>query len=67
MNQEDLATNAQVDRKHMSSIENGKTEPGIWTVTRIASVLGTTPAQLVRGLTWIPDKDESSTTKRDSR
>ena len=55
INQEDLATKALVDRKHMSSIENGKTETGFWTLTRIASVLETTPGKLVRGLTRDPD------------
>lgn len=57
MSQEDLATIAQVDRKHMSTIENGKAEPGFWTLTRIAGALETTQTQFLKGLSWTPDKE----------
>jgi transcriptional regulator with XRE-family HTH domain len=54
LNQENLALLADVDRSHMSSIETGKTDPGVWTLTRIAGVLGTTSSQLLWGLQWTP-------------
>jgi transcriptional regulator with XRE-family HTH domain len=57
MNQERLAELANVDRKHMSTIENGNAEPGFWTLTRIAGALGTTPTQFLRGLTWTPEEE----------
>lgn len=65
--QDQLAYLAVVDRSHMSSIETGKTEPGIWTLTRIAGVLETSSSQLLRGLKSSPDKTASeyvSETKR---
>jgi transcriptional regulator with XRE-family HTH domain len=54
LSQEDLAHLAHVNRSHLSDIETGKLAPGVWTVIRIAKVLGTTPAQLLRGLKWTP-------------
>jgi transcriptional regulator with XRE-family HTH domain len=54
LNQENLAFLAGLDRSHMSSIETGKTEPGVWNLTRIAGVLGTTPSDLLRGIKWTP-------------
>ena len=54
LSQENLARLARVNRSHMSDIETGKTEPGVWTVIRIAGVLGTTSSQLLRGLKWTP-------------
>jgi transcriptional regulator with XRE-family HTH domain len=54
LNQENLALLAGLDRSHMSSIETGKTEPGVWMLTRIAGVLGTTPSDLLRGMKWTP-------------
>jgi transcriptional regulator with XRE-family HTH domain len=50
---------AVVDRSHMSSIETGKTEPGVWTLMRIAAVLETTSGQLLRGLKSSPRKTAS--------
>jgi len=58
LRQETLADLAKVDRKHMSSIETGKVEPGFWTLTRIATVLDTTPSTFLRGVKWGPDKDK---------
>jgi DNA-binding XRE family transcriptional regulator len=53
MSQEKLADLAEVDRKHMSSIETGKVEPGVLTLSRIAGVLETTVGQLMRKVTWV--------------
>lgn len=63
LNQEDLAHLAQVDRSHMSSIETGKTEPGVLTLTRIAGVLGTTSGALMRNLRWTPTEKISDYVK----
>jgi transcriptional regulator with XRE-family HTH domain len=59
LSQENLARLAGVNRSHMSDIETGKTEPGVWTLIRIAGVLGTTSAQLLRGLKWTPTDNVS--------
>jgi transcriptional regulator with XRE-family HTH domain len=56
MSQEDFAEIAKVDRKHVSSIETGKAEPGIWTVMRIAGALQISVAVLTVGLDWVPDE-----------
>lgn len=58
--QDDLAFLAGIDRSHMSSIETGKTEPGVWTLARIAGVLETTSSQLLRGLKSSPQKTASA-------
>jgi transcriptional regulator with XRE-family HTH domain len=57
--QDQLASHAHVDRSHLSSIETGKTEPGIWTLMRIAGVLETTASQLLSGLKSSPEKTAS--------
>jgi transcriptional regulator with XRE-family HTH domain len=57
--QDELAYLATVDRSHMSSIETCKTEPGVWTLARIAGVLETTSSQLLKGLESSPDKTAS--------
>ena len=59
MNQEELADLAKVDRSHMSSIETGKTEPGVWTLMRIAAVLETTSGQLLKNLKSTPNERAS--------
>lgn len=56
MSQEDFAEIAKVDRKHVSSIETGKAEPGVWTVMRIAGALQTSTGTLTAGLDWTPDE-----------
>jgi transcriptional regulator with XRE-family HTH domain len=55
MTQEDFAEIAKLDRAHVSSIETGKAEPGIWTVMRIAGALRTKTGLLTAGLDWVPD------------
>jgi transcriptional regulator with XRE-family HTH domain len=56
LTQERLAEIAEVDRKHISSIETGKAEPGTWTVFRIAGALQTTDTLLMAGLSWVPSE-----------
>jgi transcriptional regulator with XRE-family HTH domain len=64
MSQEKLAELAEVDRKHMSSIETGKAEPGVWTMSRIAGALETTTGALMRNVTWVPGEDGPGHMKR---
>jgi DNA-binding XRE family transcriptional regulator len=56
MTQEDLAGLAEINRKHVSSIETGRADPGLWTFTRIAGALEMPVHSLVQGLTWIPSE-----------
>jgi DNA-binding XRE family transcriptional regulator len=56
LTQEDLAGLAEIDRKHVSSIETGKAEPGIWTLIRIAGALRMPVSALVRDLTSVPNE-----------
>lgn len=56
LTQEDVAGLAELDRKHISSIETGKTEPGIWTLVRIAGALRIPPCQLLKELIWVPNE-----------
>lgn len=60
LTQENLAHLAQINRPHMSDIETGRSAPEIWTLVRIAGVLGTTSGQLLRGLKWTPSEDVSA-------
>jgi transcriptional regulator with XRE-family HTH domain len=48
--QTDLAVHLDMNRGHISDIERGKREAGIITLQVIARGLGTTMAQLLKGL-----------------
>lgn len=48
ISQEILSTAVGVTRSHLSNIENGKVDPGIATVWRIAVNLGIEPCDLLR-------------------
>ena len=50
LTQTDLAVHLDMNRGHISDIERGKREAGIITLQVIARGLGTTMAQLLRGL-----------------
>jgi DNA-binding XRE family transcriptional regulator len=54
LTQEELARLAEIDRKHMSSIETGKAEPGLWTFARIACALRMPTSELLDDLIWVP-------------
>lgn len=56
LTQEELAGLAEIDRKHVSSIETGKAEPGLWTFVRIAGALQIPVSPLVKDLTWVPNE-----------
>jgi transcriptional regulator with XRE-family HTH domain len=57
MTQERLAQIAELDRKHISSIETGKIDPGTSTLIRIAGALGMPMESLVAGLVFVPSED----------
>jgi transcriptional regulator with XRE-family HTH domain len=65
LSQEELAASALIYRTHMSDIETGKTEPGFWTLMRIASVLDTTAPRLLTRLKWDPESDKYGRPKSD--
>jgi transcriptional regulator with XRE-family HTH domain len=56
LNQEEVANLAELDRKHISSIETGKTVPSIWTLIRIAGALGIPSYHLIKDLAWVPNE-----------
>jgi transcriptional regulator with XRE-family HTH domain len=56
LTQEEVAELAEVDRKHISSIETGKTDPGAWTLIRIAGALKIEVHCLLDGLIWVPNE-----------
>ena len=56
MTQEAVAEIAELDRKHISMIETGKTEPRIDTLIRIAGALDLPIEKLVAGLVFVPSE-----------
>jgi transcriptional regulator with XRE-family HTH domain len=56
LTQEEVANLAELDRKHVSSIETGKTVPGILTLIKIAGALKIPTRHLVDGLAWVPNE-----------
>lgn len=56
MTQESLAHVAELDRKHISTIENGLTEPRIGTLIRIAGALGVPGEALIAGIHFAPSE-----------
>jgi transcriptional regulator with XRE-family HTH domain len=56
LTQEDLAGLAEVDRKHISSIETGKAEPRLSTFVKIADSLQMPRPVLMEGFAWIPNE-----------
>jgi len=56
---EELAGRAGINRSHVGNIENGRTEPRLGTLIRLIGALGTTPDEILDGITWRPGgKDE---------
>lgn len=56
LTQERVAEVAELDRKHISTIEAGKTAPGVYTLIRIAGALHVPVEELVTGLVFIPSE-----------
>lgn len=48
MSQGDIARALEVDRGYISNIENGKKNPTLATVARIANALGVSPDELLK-------------------
>jgi DNA-binding XRE family transcriptional regulator len=57
MTQEKLAHLAEIDRKHMGTIEAGKADPRFTTLVSIAGALGMTIANLTPGFAFEPSED----------
>lgn len=56
LTQERLAEVAELDRKHIGTIESGKTEPRIGTLVRIAGALDIRIEELVADLVFTPSE-----------
>jgi transcriptional regulator with XRE-family HTH domain len=50
LSQEAVALAADMDQSQYSRIERGEVDPSIRTLTRVARALGTTPSELLRGI-----------------
>lgn len=50
LNQDDFADELDLHRSHVGLLENGKLDPRLSTLTRVAARLGITPAQLLQDL-----------------
>lgn len=48
MSQGDIARGLQVDRGYISNIENGKKNPTLATIAKIANALGVSPDELLK-------------------
>lgn len=58
LSQEDLADLAGINRSQISLIENGRRQPGIETVVRLAGALEVPIASLFEGIQWDPRAGE---------
>ena len=47
LSQEDLAGAAELDRSYLSEIENGRKNPSVLSLVRIAKALGVRPGELL--------------------
>jgi DNA-binding XRE family transcriptional regulator len=47
LSQEQLSFRSEIQRKHISALENGRKEPSITTLFRLATALGTPPDKFV--------------------
>ena len=52
--QEDLALNANINKNYISDLENGRRNPSLEILERIASTFGITLAELFKGVETIP-------------
>lgn len=56
MTQERVAHVAELDRKHISMLENGQAEPRTGTLIRIAGALDIPVETLITGLVFVPSE-----------
>ena len=52
--QEDLALNANINKNYISDLENGRRNPSLEILERIASTFGISLAELFKGVETIP-------------
>jgi transcriptional regulator with XRE-family HTH domain len=54
--QEELGNRCELHRTEISLLERAGREPRLGTIVKLAGALGTTPADLVDGISWQPAK-----------
>jgi transcriptional regulator with XRE-family HTH domain len=60
LSQTELGDQTDMHRNDISLIERGKRRPRIDVLIKVARVLDVPPAELVRGIAWIPGKRPNS-------
>jgi transcriptional regulator with XRE-family HTH domain len=58
LSQEDLAAGSELDRKHISNLENGKSQPTFKSIFKLARALQMRPSELVKHMEENLDEDE---------
>ena len=59
LNQEQLAFRASLHRTEISKMERGQRLPRIDTLARLAASLEVTPNDLLRGIEWVPPREQA--------
>jgi len=54
LSQEELAIRAELHRSEIGLLEKGRRTPRIDTLARLAGALEAQPADLLRGISWLP-------------
>lgn len=60
LSQTELGDRTDMHRNDISLIERGKRRPRIDVLIKVARVLDVTPAELLKGIAWIPGKRPNS-------
>jgi transcriptional regulator with XRE-family HTH domain len=58
LSQEDLAAGAQLDRKYISNLENGKSQPTFRSILKLSKGLRMRPSELVKYMEESLDEEE---------
>jgi transcriptional regulator with XRE-family HTH domain len=58
LSQEDLAARAQLDRKYISNLENGKSQPTFRSILKLSKGLKMRPSELVKYMEENLDEEE---------
>ena len=59
LSQEDVAFASQIERAHLSRLENGKKEPGLTTLFRLAAAFGVPASRIVAEVEELIGQDRS--------
>jgi transcriptional regulator with XRE-family HTH domain len=57
LSQEELAYRSSIHQSTIYLLENGKREPRLLTIVKVAGALGINPIELLKGLRWHPPAD----------